>query len=372
MILIYYTDILKYIVIVNFISVIFCENYTGESAMSLENKYQTELGDGRIQCGICPRGCILSAGDRGFCHVRQNTGERIELTAYGYTTGLAVDPIEKKPLFHFLPGTKVLSFGTLGCNMGCLFCQNWSISKSKAGNEGQYRALPQNIAETALKQDCQSVAFTYNEPTIFFEYAIDTAKECRQRNIKTIAVTAGSINSAPRAEFYRWIDAANVDLKAFDSDFYRRNCFAKFEPILDTIKYLRNETNVWLELTTLLIEGENDSPEEIRRECDWIAEKIGTVTPLHFSAFRPAWKFRDRPVTSLSTLLSAYRIAKTAGLKHVYLGNVRHDQSSTTYCQQCCKPIVTRGAFAPETVKINAEGRCQYCGAPVAGFWHLS
>ncbi len=331
--------------------------------------FQFRHENGQVQCLICPRKCLLSSNQRGFCHVRQNTGEQIELTAYGYTTGLAIDPIEKKPLYHFLPGSKVLSFGTLGCNMGCLFCQNWSISKSKAGNEGQYRAMPQTIAETALSNGCQSVAFTYNDPVVFYEYALDTARECRSRGIKTIAVTAGYMNSEPRREFYRLIDAVNVDLKAFQSDFYRRNCFASLEPVLETIEYIKNETETWLELTTLIIEGENDDPDEIRQECDWVAEKIGTTTPLHFSAFRPAWKFSDRKQTSLSTLLNAYRIAKAAGLKHVYLGNVRHDQSAATYCEQCSKQIVTRGLFQPDSVNIDENGNCRYCGAPVAGHW---
>ncbi len=288
------------------------------------------------------------------------------MTSYGYTTGLSIDPIEKKPLYHFFPGSNVLSFGTLGCNMGCLFCQNWSISKSKEGNERLQHVLPEAIAQTARHHHCKSVAFTYNEPVIFFEYALDTAKECRKLGIKTVAVTAGYMNPEPRKEFYQYIDGVNVDLKGFTPEFYERNCQAKLSVVLDTIKYIKQETDSWLELTTLLIEGENDTEDELKKECDWILENLGSETPLHFSAFFPAWKFLDKQSTQLSTLLKACNIAKGAGLKHVYSGNILHAETSTTYCNHCGKAIITRGRFQPDSIHLQ-DDRCPWCGGKIAG-----
>ncbi len=292
-------------------------------------KYQNILKD-KVQCTICPRNCKLSEGQAGFCQVRKNVGGNIKLISYGYNTGLSVDPIEKKPLYHFYPGSNVLSFGTLGCNMGCQFCQNWHISKSKQDPTKLNHTEPQKIVELAQKLGCKSVAFTYNDPVIFFEYAVDTAKLCRDAGIKTVAVTAGYINPEPRREFFTYMDAANIDLKGFSEKFYVKNCFAHLTQILDTIKYVKLETNCWLELTTLLIEGENDSPDEIKQECEWILENLGPDVPLHFSAFHPAYKFMNKSPTKLSTILTAYGIAKHAGLKYVYTGNILETATSTT------------------------------------------
>lgn len=328
-------------------------------------KYQNTLKDNKIQCTICPRNCKLSEGQAGFCQIRKNINNEIVLTSYGYNTGLSVDPIEKKPLYHFYPGSKVLSFGTLGCNMGCLFCQNWHISKSKADPKIN-ETSPEKIVELALKLGCKSVAFTYNDPVIFFEYAIDTAKLCRDNGIKTVAVTAGYINPEPRKEFFTYMDAANIDLKAFSEAFYRKNCLAQFEPILDTIKYVKKETNCWLELTTLLIEDENNSPEEIKKECEWIVENLGTDVPLHFSAFHPDYKFMDHRPTKISTLMLAYGIAKNAGIKYVYTGNVLDNQTSTTYCHACNKPIITRNGYRIVEESLQ-KGHCNFCGATCGG-----
>lgn len=328
-------------------------------------KYQTTQKDNKIQCTICPRNCILKEGQSGFCQIRKNVKGTITLTSYGYNTGLAVDPIEKKPLYHFYPGSKVLSFGTLGCNMGCQFCQNWHISKSKADPKIN-ETSPEKIVEIAKKLGCKSVAFTYNDPVIFFEYALDTAKICRDEGIKTVAVTAGYINPAPRKEFFTYMDAANIDLKAFSEDFYKKNCLAHLQPILDTIKYVKNETNCWLELTTLLIEGENDSDDELKRECEWIVQNLGTDTPLHFSAFHPSYKFMDKPVTKLSTLLRAYEIAKSSGIKYVYTGNVSDATTSTTYCHACKKPIIQRLGYETDAQKLK-NNHCAYCGEKCAG-----
>lgn len=329
-------------------------------------KYQNTQKDNKIQCTICPRNCILKEGQVGFCQIRKNVEGTVILTSYGYNTGLSVDPIEKKPLYHFYPGSKVLSFGTLGCNMGCQFCQNWHISKAKGDPKLLNYTEPRKIVEIAKELGCKSVAFTYNDPVIFFEYALDTAKICRDEGIKTIAVTAGYINPGPREEFFSYMDATNIDLKAFSEDFYKKNCLAHLAQILETIKYVKNETNCWLELTTLLIEGENDSDEELKKECEWIVDNLGIDTPLHFSAFHPAYKFMNRPQTKLSTLLRAHDIAKNAGIKYVYTGNVADAKTSTTYCHSCSKPLVMRMGY--EILAENlTSGHCRFCGAKCSG-----
>lgn len=330
-------------------------------------KYQNTLKDNKTQCLICPRNCKLAEGQHGFCHIRQNIEGEVTLTSYGYTTGLAIDPIEKKPLYHFFPGSKVLSFGTLGCNMGCMFCQNWHITKSKQYPKILEKASPEEIAMIAKQEGCQSVAFTYNDPIIFFEYAIDTAIECHKLGLKTIAVTAGYINPEPRIEFFKHMDATNIDLKAFNSDFYKKLCLAKIEPILDTIKYVKNETDCHLELTTLLIEGHNSSPKEIAEECDWIAKNIGIDTPVHFSAFFPAWKLKNELPTNPKTLLMACEIAKKAGLRYAYTGNIIDDASSTTYCHNCKKAIIKRAGFNISEYNLKENGVCKFCGTKCSG-----
>lgn len=329
-------------------------------------QYQNTLNDNKVQCTICPRSCKLEEGQKGFCQVRQNIQGNVVLTSYGYNTGLAVDPIEKKPLYHFYPGSKVLSFGTLGCNMGCQFCQNWHISKSKENPQKLNFTEPEKIAILAQKLDCKSVAFTYNDPVIFFEYALDTAKICHEMDIKTVAVTAGYISPEPRKEFFTHMDAANIDLKGFSEEFYKRNCLAKLGPILETIKFVKQETNCWLELTTLLIEGENDSNEELEKECAWIIENLGPDVPLHFSAFHPAYKFMNHPSTRLVTLLRAYGIAKKAGIKYVYTGNTADIETSTTYCASCAKPIIKRDGFRVLETSLEHEN-CKFCGEKCGG-----
>lgn len=329
-------------------------------------QYQNTLNDNVVQCTICPRNCKLAEGQKGFCQIRQNIQGNVVLTSYGYNTGLSVDPIEKKPLYHFYPGSKVLSFGTLGCNMGCQFCQNWHISKSKEDPKKLNFTEPEKIAVLAQKLGCKSVAFTYNDPIIFFEYAIDTAKICHEMDIKTVAVTAGYISPEPRKEFFSHMDAVNVDLKGFSEDFYKRNCLAKLGPVLETIKYIKHETNCWMELTTLLIEGENDSNEELEKECAWIVENLGTEVPLHFSAFHPAYKFLDRRPTKLVTLLRAYGIAKKAGIKYIYTGNMVDIETSTTYCHACSQPVIKRDGFS--VLENNLEqDHCKFCGEKCNG-----
>lgn len=330
-------------------------------------KYQNILNDNKIKCTVCPRECNLAEGQRGFCHVRQNLNGNITLTSFGYTTGLNIDPIEKKPLYHFYPGSDVLSFGTIGCNMGCLFCQNYHTSKAKVDPQLLERRLPQEIAELALRKGCKSVAFTYNDPVTFLEYAIETAKECKKRGIKTVAVTAGYINPEPRKEFFKYIDATNIDLKGFSEKFYKKNCLAHLEPILDTIKYVKKETDTWLELTTLLIDGENTLEKEIETQVNWILDNIGDSVPLHFSAFHPCYKFSDRKPTLPETLFKAYEIATKAGLRYVYLGNIANTQTSTTYCHNCKNKIIERNSYFITQYKLDEKGHCKFCKAKCEG-----
>ncbi len=330
-------------------------------------KYQNSLDNEKTQCTICPHNCILADGQRGFCFIRKNVNGEIKLTAYGLNTGMAIDPIEKKPLYHFYPGSKVLSFGTTGCNLSCDFCQNWQISRSKIDPEFLKPASPEEIAELAIENGCKSVAFTYNEPIVFFEYAIDTAIECKKRDIKTVAVTAGYINPEPRKEFFKHMDAVNIDLKSFNKNFYKKYCKVELEPVLDTIKYVKNETDCWMELTTLLIEGENDSAEEIEKECDWIKENVGVDTPLHLSAFHPSYKFSDRKPTSFAALQKAYEIATRKGLNYVYTGNIIDTESSSTFCHNCKKNIIQRTGYLIDSYNLKESGGCYFCGAKCPG-----
>lgn len=334
-------------------------------------KYQIPLGDNKVQCTICPRNCKLGEGQSGFCYVRKNIGGEVILTTYGYNTGLAIDSIEKKPLYHFYPGSNILSFGTLGCNMGCLFCQNWHISKNKSDVRSLNQSTPQQIVETAIAYNCKSVAFTYNDPVIFFEYAVDTAKLCRENGIKTVAVTAGFINPEPRKEFFKYMDAVNIDLKSFTDTFYGQYCLAHLQPVLDTINYVANETDCHLELTTLLIEGQNSSESEIISECQWILDNLGDDIPLHFSAFHPSFKMMDIPKTSVGTLLRAYKIAQKLGLKYVYTGNIIDTETSTTFCPECKKAVIVRDAYTISDYRLTGNV-CNYCGYKIKGeFNHI-
>lgn len=329
-------------------------------------KYQNILKNCKVQCLICPRNCILSEGQRGFCHVRKNVNNEIILDTYGYNTGLAIDPIEKKPLYQFYPTSSVLSFGTIGCNMGCQFCQNCETTKSKMNPKDLNKTTPEEIVTIAKKYNCKSVAFTYNEPIIFFEYALDCAKLCRQNGIKTVAVTSGFINPEPAKEFFNLMDAANIDLKGFSQKFYGKNCLAKLDPVLNTIKYAANETNCHVELTTMLIEGENDSEEELKSECEWILNNLGAEIPLHFSAFFPKYKFQNRKPTEFSTLIKAYKIATQTGLKNVYTGNLTNMETSSTYCKNCGKPIIIRNGY--KLLEYNLiSNRCKFCGSECYG-----
>ena len=325
------------------------------------------LEDGRIQCDVCPRECKLREGQRGFCFVRGRVDDQVVLTTYGRSSGYCVDPIEKKPLNHFLPGTPVLSFGTAGCNLGCKFCQNWDISKSREFDTLADSASPETIARAAKSLGCRSVAFTYNDPTIFMEYAIDVAQACHEYGIKTVAVTAGYIKDEARREFYRHIDAANVDLKAFTEDFYRTITYSELAPVLDTLKYLAHETEVWFELTTLLIPGKNDSEEEIENMTQWVVRELGPDVPMHFSAFHPDFKMLDVPRTPASTLTRAREIALRNGVRYAYTGNVHDPDGDTTWCPSCEQPLIVRDWYELHRYELLEDGRCRFCKAPVAG-----
>lgn len=325
------------------------------------------LADGRLRCEVCPHGCALREGQAGRCVLRRREGNRIVLAAYGRTSGFCVDPIEKKPLHHFLPGSKVLSFGTVGCNLSCRFCQNWDLSRSRDLGRLRERAAPEEVAAAARRLGCRSVAFTYNEPAIFLEYVSDVAEACHAAGIATVAVTAGYLEEAARRDFFAHIDAANVDMKAFSDDFYRRVTGGGLQPVLDTLRYLIHDTDVWTEITTLLIPGLNDSDDELRQLATWIATELGPEVPLHFSAFHPDHRMLDRPPTPLATLRRARAWALEAGLRFVYTGNVRFPEGEATPCPGCGATVVHRDGYHLLERSLDAEGRCGRCGTRLPG-----
>ncbi|PKO25174.1 MAG: AmmeMemoRadiSam system radical SAM enzyme [Betaproteobacteria bacterium HGW-Betaproteobacteria-8] len=330
-------------------------------------RYWHMLEDGRMQCDLCPRDCKLHEGQRGACFVRMREGDEMLLTTYGRSSGFCIDPIEKKPLNHFYPGSPVLSFGTAGCNLACKFCQNWDISKSRDMDRLMDQASPEAIAIAAEQSGCKSVAFTYNDPVIFAEYAMDVADACHARGIKTVAVTAGYMHDAARRDFYAKMDAANVDLKAFTDEFYFKLTGSHLQPVLDTLRYLKHETDVWLEITTLLIPGENDSDEELTAMCRWIRKELGPDVPLHFSAFHPDYKMPGVPATPASTLIRARDIALSKGLRYVYTGNVHNQEGDTTFCPGCQTPLVVRDWYNIERYLLSDKGHCPVCDAAIAG-----
>jgi pyruvate formate lyase activating enzyme len=327
------------------------------------------LDDGRIQCDVCPRACKLKEGQRGMCFVRARSGDAIVLTTYGRSSGFCVDPIEKKPLDHFLPGSSVLSFGTAGCNLACKFCQNWDISKSREIDTLADAASPEGIADAAARLRCRSVAFTYNDPVIFMEYAIDIADACRERGIKAVAVTAGYINPEARVEFYRHMDAANVDLKGFSERFYAELSAAHLAPVLDTLRYLRHETDVWFEITNLMIPGWNDSEAETDAMTRWIVEELGPDVPVHFTAFHPDYKMLDTPPTPPATLRRAREIAIQNGVRYAYTGNVFDRAGQSTSCPGCGNEVIERDWYDLGAYRLTDDGRCLACGTQIPGVY---
>ena len=330
-------------------------------------RYWHALEDGRIQCDVCPRDCKLHDGQRGLCFVRMREGEQMVLTTYGRSSGFCVDPIEKKPLNHFYPGSSVLSFGTAGCNLACRFCQNWDISKSREFDRLCDQADPDAIAAAAEEYGCRSVAYTYNDPVIFLEYAVDVAAACRARGIKNVAVSAGYVHAEARREFFASMDAANIDLKAFSEDFYHHQCAGQLQPVLETLQYLVHETPVWTEVTTLLIPGQNDSDEELKRMCDWMVNHLRPDVPVHFTAFHPDYKMQDTSATPSSTLTHAREIAIQSGLQYVYTGNVHDIEGQTTYCPHCQWAVVERDWYDILEYRLDEAGQCLRCGHALAG-----
>ncbi|MBT6121115.1 AmmeMemoRadiSam system radical SAM enzyme [bacterium] len=330
-------------------------------------QFYSKVDNEKIQCNLCPRHCQLKDNTRGFCFVRKREGDQMVLTTYGRSSGFCIDPIEKKPLNHFHPGTSVLSFGTAGCNLGCQFCQNWDISKSKEMDKLMHKASPKQIAKTAKHYGCTSVAFTYNDPVIFFEYAKDVGDECHKLGIKTVAVSAGYITEEARGPFFSFIDAVNIDLKAFTQSFYKKICMSNLNPVLDTLKYLIHETSVWTEITTLLIPDLNDSEDELNELCKWIRTELGQDVPLHFSAFHPDFRMMNKPATPLKTLLKAHSIAKNHGIKYVYTGNVHHVETDTTYCPKCNHELIIRNWYNIKSISLNNNGKCSKCSFKING-----
>ena len=344
----------------------------GDRIEGVPGRYWHPIDDGRLQCDLCPRFCRLREGQRGLCFVRARANDQIVLTTYGRSSGFCIDPIEKKPLNHFLPGTPVLSFGTAGCNQACKFCQNWDMTKSRDFDRLQEQASPAEIAQAAVSNGVLSVAFTYNDPVIFLEYAVDTAQACHEQNILTVAVSAGYITDQPRSEFFRHMDAANIDLKAFTDRFYWKLCGAHLQPVLETLEYLKKETGIWLELTTLMIPGENDSESEIDSMTQWIAEHLGPDVPLHFTRFHPDWKMTDSPVTPTATLQRARAIGLKNGLRYVYTGNIHDFLGSSTYCHHCGDMLIGRDWYELSTWNLALDGGsaiCRNCATPVAGIF---
>jgi pyruvate formate lyase activating enzyme len=338
-----------------------------EPIAGVPTRYWSRLDDGRLLCELCPRACRLRPGQRGLCFVRAATEDGVVLTGYGRASGFCIDPIEKKPLAHFLPGSAVLSFGTAGCNLACNFCQNWDISKSRELDRLMDSAGPQDIAQAALRSGARSVAFTYNDPVIFLEYAVDVARACRAQGLRTVAVTAGYVHPEPRREFFAHMDAANVDLKAFTERFYREHTKSALQPVLDTLVYLARETDVWVEITTLLIPGENDSDDELDALTRWVRAELGADVPLHFSAFHPDYRMRDKPDTPPATLARAREIGLRNGLRHVYVGNVHDPARQSTYCPTCGERVIERDWYQLGRWRLTDAGECRACGTRLAG-----
>ncbi len=334
---------------------------------TVTGRYWHQVEDGRLQCDLCPRFCRLRDGQRGLCFVRAREDDTMVLTTYGRSSGFCVDPVEKKPLNHFFPGTPILSFGTAGCNLTCRFCQNWSISKSREVDTLADAASPETIARAARSLGCTSVAFTYNDPVIFLEYAVDVAQACREQGIRTVAVTAGEICAEPRQEFFAAMDAANVDLKGFTERFYHDICGGSLAAVLENLQYLRHETDVWFEITNLIIPGENDADAELEGMTAWIVEHLGSDVPVHFTAFHPDYRMLDLPPTPPETLSRARRIARANGLHHAYTGNVHDEDGGSTTCTGCGQRLIGRDWYVLTHWGLDETGACTECGTRLAG-----
>ena len=336
-----------------------------------EAMFYEKLDKMRVQCHLCPNNCIILHGRRGSCRVRENQAGTLYSLVYGLPCTVGVDPIEKKPLFHFLPGTTTYSIATPGCNLHCKWCQNWQISQKGPDEVDCFKMTPEEVVNNALKNKCKSISYTYVEPAIFYEYVLDTAKLARKAGLKNIMVTNGYLNPKPVKELYKYIDAANVDLKGFTEEFYRDYCGGHLKPVLETIKAI-HKMGVWVELTTLTIPTLNDDPKTIKAQCDWIKKELGTRVPLHFSRFFPHYKLANLYPTPPETLLNAYNIAKNAGLKYVYVGNIEMQNTEDTACPKCGKTLIQRSAYFTLSENKVKAGKCSFCKAKVDGVFELS
>ncbi|MDP2923420.1 MAG: AmmeMemoRadiSam system radical SAM enzyme [Candidatus Omnitrophota bacterium] len=347
----------------------FCLNaFCGDKVTPHPARYWQKIKDKIVQCLLCPRKCVLSVGQRGVCTVRINKDGELFSLGYGNPVAMHIDPIEKKPFFHVLPGETAFSIAVAGCNMRCLFCQNWQISQAKPDETDNYQMSPQDIVSETLKYNSPFIVYTYTEPTVFYEYMLDISKLAKEKGLRNGMHTCGYINPEPLKELLKYMDAVNVDLKSFNPEFYRRmGALAELEPVLTTIKTIKQQ-GVWLELTTLIIPNENDSPQELKKMCVWIKENLGAEVPLHFSRFVPQFKLANLPPTPISKLDEAYKIAKDVGLKYVYIGNVPGHPQEDTYCPSCKKLLIDRIGY--DILENNLkEGKCKFCGYKIAGIW---
>jgi len=332
-----------------------------------EAMYWERLPGKEVRCTLCARACLLAEGARGHCRVRANFGGTLRTLVYGKPLSRAIDPIEKKPVFHFLPGSRILSIATAGCSLRCRFCQNWQISQAYPEDAPHIDWSPEQVVAAAVKHRCPSIAFTYTEPTVFYEYMLDTAKLAHAKGIKTVWVTCGYLNEKPLVELSKYLDGANVDLKGFSEKYYNEYCGASLQPVLDTLKVLRRE-RVYFEITNLVVPGGNDSPEMIREMCEWIRDELGADTPLHFSRYHPDHLMKRPGPTPLSTLVMARDIAREVGIEHVYIGNVTGGGGETTQCPKCHEELIVRERYRL-LKNVVREGRCPKCGARLPGVW---
>ena len=334
-----------------------------------EALYWRKLPDGRIQCELCPNRCILKDGQRGLCTVRENKGGTLYTLVYGKPCAVHVDPVEKKPFFHVAPSSRVFSIATVGCNLRCIFCQNWQISQTRPEETGHYEMSPAATVDALTKNGCRIIAYTYTEPTVFYEYMLDTARLIKEQGFFNTMHTCGYINPAPLRELLKYMDAINVDLKGFNEKFYRRMSSGRLEPVLEALKIIKQE-GVWLEVTNLVIPGANDQPEDVRKMCEWIKENLGRDTPLHFGRFFPHYKLGNLPPTPIETLEMARKIALDTGLRYVYIGNVPGNPAENTYCPNCGKLLVKRSGYIVGENNI-VDGKCKFCDYKIAGRWNM-
>ncbi len=342
--------------------------FSGEELLSkVEARYYKKHPDREIECELCPRFCKLGDKERGYCGVRENIGGTYYTLVYGKLCALNNDPIEKKPLFHYLPGSAALSIATAGCNVNCKFCQNWEISQVRPEQVRNYDVSPRKLVEIAQKYECPVIAHTYTEPIIFYEYMYDASVEARKKGIKSVVITGGYINPEPLVDLTKVVDAIKVDLKSFSEDFYSSFVRGKLEPVLEAIKTIA-QNNIWMEIVYLVIPTLNDSTKELRSVCQWIRKEIGPDVPVHFTRFHPMYLMKNLPSTPISTLEKAHRIAIEEGLHYAYVGNVPGHRAENTYCPKCQNTVIQRGGYTIQKLGIVA-GRCENCSTPIPGIW---